>query len=248
MRSVEQHPEVEEYLDKSDDYENSASEFKVGLDRYLVITQKGMDGQQLLFKWNGSRFDFLDNETIIDNRSSLFGVAHPSDVHPDATIAKCGPSTNGDHDTVYRYALTQVNIFDSSSGPDGGNLACCWTVRHIVFNALRRWITLTDGTSEFGQELHSCFHVGSHEEDVPSGGIIISPTKNIPGKKRRNVGHVGILGEGKGDERLIYSNSSRDAKFEQNYTVGTWKSRYLNNKGLDVLFYSLPIKSLVATS
>lgn len=248
MAVEQQYPEIVEYLDTSDKYANTGAEFKLGNDRYLLVTQKGVDGQQLLFKWNGAKFDFWDNETIIDSRKAVTGSSPVSDITVAGTIATCGPSSAADHDKVYQYALTQVNVFDSSSGPDGGNLACCWAVRHIVYNALRRWITLTDGTQDFGQELHACFHTGSDEGQVPPGGIIISPTQNIPGSKRRNIGHVGILGAGAGDQRLVYSNSSSLAKFEQNYTVGSWKQRYKVSKGLDMLFYSLPIKSLPATS
>jgi hypothetical protein len=248
MGVEQQYPEIVEYLDTSDNYANTGAEFKLGNDRYLIVTQKGVDGQQLLFKWNGSKFDFWDNETIIDSRTAVAGLAPASDITISATIATCGPSSPEDHEKVHQYALTQVNVFDSSSGPDGGNLACCWTVRHIVYNALKRWITLTDGTEDFGRELRACFHVGSDEAQVLPGGIIISPTQDIPGSKHRNVGHVGILGAGAGDQRLVYSNSSSLAKFEQNYTVGSWKQRYKAGKGLDVLFYPLPIKSLPATS
>jgi hypothetical protein len=83
---------------------------------------------------------------------------------------------------------------------------------------------------------------------VPHGGIIISPTQDVPGTKSRNVGHVGLLGQGNGNQRLVYSNSSSAAKFEQNYTVGSWRARYADTKKLDVLFYSLPIKSVPAIS
>jgi len=170
MKRIERlHPEIKEYLDHTDEYENTGTEFKQGNERYLIVTQKGADGQQLLFRWNGKRFEYRDNDTIINtqNWSSL------PDTRPDPRLANCGPSTTADHTTVYRYALTQVDVFDSSAGPDGGNLACCWTVRHIVFNALKRWITRTDGTAEFGQELHDCFHATFKEEDIPPGGIVI---------------------------------------------------------------------------
>ena len=124
MLNIErQYPEVEEYLDDTDEYENIGTEFKQGSDRYLIVTQRGIDGQQLLFKWNGSHFEYWDNETIIDNRLSLPGWSFPADAKLDATVAICGPSSGADHDKVYRYALTQVDVFDFSSGPDGGNLA-----------------------------------------------------------------------------------------------------------------------------
>jgi hypothetical protein len=250
MADIEQqYPEISEYLDHSGEYENAATEFKQGSDRYLLVTQLGVDGQQLLFKWNGTRFEFSDNDTIIDNRSSTGAWWSTfAEAKLDASITTCGASSQADHEKVYQYLLTQVNVFDSSKGPGGGGLACCWTVRFTVYGALKRWITQTDGTAEFGQELHNCFHAASNEGAALPGGLVISPTKDIPGSKARNIGHVGFLGDGAGDQRIIYSNSSRDKKLEQNFTVGSWKAYYSGQKKLDVLFYALPIRSIAATS
>jgi len=248
MGIEQQYPEIAEFLDVSDDYENSGTEFKHGIERYLIVTQRGIDGQQLLFKWNGKRFEYWDNETIINSHMFVPGYSLPGDIQVDATLATCGPSTTSDHDKVYEYMLTQVDVFDSSSGPDHGNLACCWTVRHIVYNILRRWITLTEGTADFGDQLRSCFHAAFDEADVAPGGIIISPTQSIPGTTRRNIGHVGLLGKGHGGQRLVYSNSSAHARFEQNHTIASWKARYVDLKHLEMLFYPLPIKSISAVS
>jgi hypothetical protein len=99
-------------------------------------------------------------------------------------------------------------------------------------------------TAEFEPELRACFGQASNDPDILPGGIVISPTRNIPGSKRRNVGHVGLVGAGKGGARLIYSNSSARARLEQNYTVSTWTKRYRDTKGLSVLFYPLPLKSV----
>jgi hypothetical protein len=76
MASVtKKYPEITEYLDDTDTYENTAAEFKQGHDRFLLVTQKGIDGQQLLFKWNGEQFEYWDNETILDARAALPGGA-----------------------------------------------------------------------------------------------------------------------------------------------------------------------------
>ncbi|MGY4155468.1 hypothetical protein ACVINW_001310 [Bradyrhizobium sp. USDA 4461] len=243
MDLEQQFPGIGNYLDKSDDYENSASEFKHGDDRYLLVTQKGEDGQQLLFKWNGQKYEFVQNDTIIDSQAPLGGQAAPS----IAAGTTCGPSSAADHQTVFAYVKGQVDKFSSSSGPDHGNLACCWTVRQLAHDALGRWITRTDGTEQFGEELKACFRAESSEDQVLPGGIIISPTKEVAGHGR-NIGHVGFLGEGGGDGRLIYSNSSALEKLEQNFTVGSWKARYKVRKQLDVLFYPLPVRSAAATS
>jgi hypothetical protein len=146
--AIKRYPEIEEYLDDSDKYQNSATEFKQGNERFLLVTQRGIDGQQLLFKWNGDHFEYWDNETIIDSRTSLpggFALRPLSEM--DATLAQCGPSSESDHKKVYDYVVSKVNKFSSKTGPDHGNLACVWTVRDLVFNALNRWITKTDGTA-----------------------------------------------------------------------------------------------------
>jgi hypothetical protein len=241
---AKRYPEIIEYLDDTDDYENTASEFKQGTDRFLLVTQKGNDGQQLLFKWTGQQFEFWDNETIVDGARAIppFTLQLPTDAHV-MTFGRCGPSSDPDHHDVHAYVRSQVNRFDSSAGPDHGNLACVWTVRHLVKAALGRSITQTDGTSVFGEELHSCLGDGAAADAVPPGGIIISPTQSISGSSKRNVGHVGFVGEGAGDDRLVYSNSSAHARLEQNYTVGRWLARYRDTKHLRVLFYRLPLRT-----
>ena len=132
--------------------------------------------------------------------------------------------------------------FDSSAGPDHGNLACVWVVRHVIKRALNRWVTRTDGTAVFDPELRACFGESLSADDVRPGGIIISPTQGIPGTNRRNIGHVGTLGAGTGNGRLICSNSSAHAKLEQNFTVGTWVQRYRTTKRLPVHFFPIPLR------
>ena len=135
----------------------------------------------------------------------------------------------------------QAGTFSSKTGPDGGNLACVWAVRHLVYNALGRWITRTDGTSVFDAELQKCYGATWQEADTLAGGIIISPTITMK-NGRRNIGHVGLLGPAaKGKERLIYSNSSSSARWKQNFTLDSWIERYRAKKGLKVRFYPLPL-------
>jgi hypothetical protein len=119
------YPEIEEYLDDTDDYENSATEFKQGEDRFLLVTQAGIDGQQLLFKWTGENFDFWENETILD-------AAPSEDFRPfaaDATMTQCGPGTAEEHKKVHNFVVSQVNKFSSKEGPSRGSWpAFGWSV------------------------------------------------------------------------------------------------------------------------
>ena len=133
----QQFPEISAYLDDSPEYELSSSEFKRGDNRYLLVTQKGpQDGQQILFVWNDERgaFEFRDNDTFLDVSSDAPSIA---DANLEAIAAgTCGASPAADHDTVHQLTKSLVGVFDSSSGPDNGNLACVWVVRHVI---KRRW-------------------------------------------------------------------------------------------------------------
>ncbi len=117
----------------------------------------------------------------------------------------------------------------------------------MIKRALNRWVTRTDGTAVFDPKLRACFGESLSADDVRPGGIIISLTQGIPGTNRRNIGHVGTLGAGTGNGRLIYSNSSAHAKLEQNFTVGTWVQRYRTTKRLPVHFFPIPLRG-TATS
>jgi hypothetical protein len=239
----QQFPEISTYLDDGPEYELSSSEFKRGENRYLLVTQKGpQDGQQVLFVWNDDRsaFEFRDNDTFLDVSSDVSSIA-ASNVEAIGA-GTCGASPVADHEKVHQLTKSLVGEFDSSSGPDHGNLACVWVVRHVIKKALNRMITQTDGTAVFAPELRACFGTSSSADNVSPGGIIISPTQSVPGTNRRNIGHVGILGAGAGDDRLIYSNSSAHAKLEQNFKVGTWIARYKTTKGLPVHFFPIPLR------
>src|SRR5688500_8523360 len=51
MDVYEQYPEIASFLDDSEDYEISASEFSADDQRWLLVTQRGQeDGGQLLFR------------------------------------------------------------------------------------------------------------------------------------------------------------------------------------------------------
>jgi hypothetical protein len=62
--------------------------------------------------------------------------------------------------------------------------------------------------------------------------IIISPTGT---GNRGTVGHVGIFD----DNGLIMSNNSilNKGTFTQNYTLDTWKKRYVDNQGMPIYLY-----------
>ena len=226
------------FIDQSSEYENSYSEFTMHGDAFLIITQRGEDdgGQVLLRRDRDGRWERVDYDTLID------AAQLSSDRAATAAAGICSVSSDADHVKVHEIIVDQVDKFSSASGPDGGNLACVWAVRHLVKRALDRWITRTDGTAVFDPELKQCFGSSANEAQVPAGGIIISPTSGGV------IGHVGLLGPPTGNtNRLIYSNSSSAAKWKQNFTLARWITRYKDTKGLKVNFYKLPHKTGVTS-
>lgn len=133
------------------------------------------------------------------------------------------------NERLHRVAVDSIGQ-SSKEGPKGGKLACVWMVRRLFAEEFRCSLTGTDSTARLAGELARGKGRSVLEKDVRPGNLVISPTEG-PGR----VGHVGIVGE----DGLIYSNSSNDAEWSQNYTVARWKSYYGKKKGLEVRFYQI---------
>jgi hypothetical protein len=235
---IKSHPEVAEFLDDSPDLKNSGAEISISGQRFLIVTQTGPDeGGQVLFRIVDGKAQFVKADTFID--------LGPTPLLPSAATAAggCGPSGTTDQQAVATVMQREVGHFSTADGPQRGNLACVFAVRKIVQMALNRMITTTDGTAVFAHELTACFGQSSPEGDVPDGSIIISPTQTA-GKGKH--GHVGLLGSRQPDgDRLIFSNSSADALWEQNFTLKRWLAHFRDGKGLQVLFFPVPKKAVV---
>ncbi len=241
------YPELEAFLDKSEDYETTASEFQADGRRWLLVTQSGaIDGGQFLFEITGRQLELAKAGTVIDLNPS-----RPESGDLDEEIPSKEPGSPAEHVAVARVMRDQVNIFSTAAGPGGGNLACVWAARRIVKAALGQWITRTDSTAQFAKELSAQFGRTFDETEVSEGGIVISPTGwSAPGRTAAGHGHVGLLGPREpGKDRLIYSNSSSLALWKQNFTLPSWKARYMDRKGLQVLFFPVPqVETAVAVA
>lgn len=237
------YPELMPEVDQTPGMRTTYREQLRGGERYLVVTQTSeFESGQFLFRYDGTRFRHVASDTVVD----IERILEPK--LKAALTGTCGPSSPEDHAKVAAEMVRQKDQFSSADGPDGGNLACVWAVRHIAFIALERWITREDGTADFYPELKACMGAAHAIETLPAGAIVISPTEDTP--SGRNVGHVGLLGPAttSGDERLIYSNSSSAALWKQNFTVKTWRERYVDRKQLKMFTYPLPLRSSGLTS
>lgn len=129
----------------------------------------------------------------------------------------------------------QVNVLSSrdAAGTNHGRLACVWAVNQIFRKTTGARLTSTLGTAVLYPELRNGKGQAVDEAHLQPGDLIISPTEG------ETTGHVGFVGEGAGDARVIYSNSSSAAVWQQNYTIGRWRARYVNNLGLKMRFFRL---------
>ena len=197
----------------------------------LTIKQEGDDGGlEIMFRRGADGiYSVVARDNVIDTSHDLA-----------ARVVRGGytASSEADHAAVASTMRDQVGKLSSVNSPPGKNLACVWAVRTLVHNTLNRWITKTDGTAIFGDELERGFSGDIfNENDLPAGAIIISPT-------RKRHGHIGLLGERlAGGDRLIYSNRSSVGLWGDQWRLSTWKPHYHDNLGLDVLCYPLPSPS-----
>lgn len=218
MEDISKHPELRPYIDPD------ATEVIVDrrADGTLLITTRGEEGGQVLLREESGGYKVVAADNVIEFDHSF-------------SKKRCaGACSVEQHAIIARTIKEKVDDFSTAGGPDRGNLACLWAVRHIIYEKLRFWVTESDGTAVFYPALVACFGDSMPADDIEPGGIIISPTS------KRGVGHIGLLGDGRGDDRLIYSNSSSAAMWKQNYTVGKWRERYRDRKGLEVHYFPIP--------
>ena len=67
-----------------------------------------------------------------------------------------------------------------------------------------------------------------------SGSIVISPTGLNNRISKIKNGHIGIIGLNK----IIMSNNSSNGLFEENYTIDSWKKRFVSEGGYPMLFFN----------
>lgn len=233
-------PELMAHVDQTPGMRTTYAAQTIEGSLYLIVTQTSeWESGQILLRREGTTFRHVTGDTVID-----FDKVLRPQLKTMAVAGTCGPSTAADHAAVAAKAVEQVGKFSSVDGPhdsQGHNLSCVWAVRNIAFMVLNRWITRQDGTADFYPELKACMGPAPAIDTVPAGALIISPTEDIE-TGGRNIGHVGILGPAtsRGDDRLIYSNSSSAEVWKQNFTVGSWHTRYVKTKHLKMFAYALP--------
>lgn len=126
------------------------------------------------------------------------------------------------------YASLGIDVTPSDIVPD--EVGCAETVNQIYYNAFKRYIG--GGASTYN--MYKCLLVSNEfiKVDTPLyGDIIISPTGY--GNGNLSNGHVGIVSK----DNKIMSNSSATGLFQENYTIDSWKKRYVDKGGYPCVFF-----------
>ncbi|MCO4783953.1 MAG: CHAP domain-containing protein [Candidatus Cloacimonetes bacterium] len=148
--------------------------------------------------------------------------------------SKVGPANA----SIFREA-TKAMGESSAAGPGGGSVSCAWMVNKV----LKRSLGITvDGnaTALMNKDFKSMVAAGKAEQisvsNAKPGDIIISPTEG------KNIGHVGIVGEG----GTILSNGGskgpnggKEYKWQDKFNMSSWKGYYQTKKGLDMKIFRI---------
>ncbi|RXF68229.1 hypothetical protein [Hansschlegelia zhihuaiae] len=220
--------------------------------KYTLLNQfDEHSGGQLLFVQPAiGRAALLVADTIIDAtalvsipeaaRSSLISMLGLSVVVQEGQLGD-----DAEHADAVRAQISQ-KIYDKAlyhdgklysgdaPGTSGGVLACAWAVNYVVKDAIGKPVGGGLSTSKM-YEVLAARHKRVDLADAQPGNIIISPTTGGV------TGHVGIVGTRAGtslNSTRIYSNSSSQKYFIQNYSFGSWKTKY-DGLGLDTWCYEI---------
>ena len=149
-----------------------------------------------------------------------------------ADIAAPAPTREQVCKRLFDKARALSGVLSSRGGPGGGRLACVWALNKVAQQALGRPLVNSNMVVDLRKVLLDR-HFPVTEAKAPEGAIIISS------KSGSLDGHVGVVGEGSGGSRTIYSNSSSRAMFMQNYTLAVWTQYFHDERGMRVEFFEL---------
>jgi hypothetical protein len=135
---------------------------------------------------------------------------------------------------LYEAAIKHLGKDASPNDLAPDELACAETVNEIIRDAFGNYFYSGSIVSTY--YMYKALRDSSlfKEVSIPTpGDVVISPTGYATKSNVIPNGHVGIVMlEGK-----IASNDSRDGVFRENYTIDSWKERYVNRGGYILKFY-----------
>lgn len=160
--------------------------------------------------------------------TSDFAVVHPPSIVPPSVVTP--PKEN--RVILYEKALTFIGTDASPDDKAPDELGCAETISDILYAAFLDNVGFpgTLSTTQLYRQLSSCEKYERVSAPLP-GDIVISPSGY--GNGNLSNGHVGI----KGPEESILSNSSSTGTFISNYTMESWRLRYVVKGGFPMVFF-----------
>lgn len=146
------------------------------------------------------------------------------------TRAKMNLILSTPNELLYWVAVGCIGIDASPSDNAPDELGCAETVNEIHLRAFDYYI----GGDLSTRRMYLALQFSSQFKETTEftrGDIVISPTGY--GNGNLSNGHVGIVGEA----GVIMSNDSDTGKFAPNYTIETWRARYVTKGGFPMKFY-----------
>lgn len=135
--------------------------------------------------------------------------------------------------TLYQAALESLNVDISPLDRAKDVVGCAESASEVIRKVVPDFPVIL-GTYTMWQRFENDPRFKRVTIPMP-GTIIISPTGTSKKNPASFPGHVGIFLAGD----KIASNTSANGKFEQNYTLGSWKKRWELSGGYPVYYYSL---------
>lgn len=129
---------------------------------------------------------------------------------------------------LHAIAVSLLGVDASPADRADDEYGCADTVNMIHKAAFGFEIGGATQTAEMVKVLRS--NPRFEKVDKPTAGTIIMSATVWP-----KIGHVGIMM----DETKVMSNSSSTGLWTQNYTLESWKKRYIGQLGLKVEFFNL---------
>lgn len=131
--------------------------------------------------------------------------------------------------SIYLMAISKLGHDASPNDLVDDDVACAESVTTIL-HTLWPEMPIITGTWTLWEYLKKSKHF--QKTLFPQkGDIVISPTGTGNGRLRN--GHVGIVGEGE----MIISNDSPTGLFLENFTMSSWKKKYVGAGGFPMEFY-----------
>lgn len=150
-----------------------------------------------------------------------------------------GYLANPDTSPTGKLFITAVGCLGTDASPNDvapDEFGCAETIDTIHKKAFGTWIAPGSGPTLSTNVLYQTFLKNKmswqQTKDPVPGAIVISPTGYGTNPSMPN-GHVGIVSK---DGRIM-SNTSATGLFMENYTLDTWKARYVTLGGYPMLFF-----------